>query len=289
MKRFFVVLSIILVLLLSSCSNGIGNTSNSPNFSNVSQRGLVVSFIDVGQGDAILIKTPNGKFVLVDSGSQKEREKFFKFMEKQNIESFDAVIATHPHEDHIGNLDEIISNYKVLNIYMPKVTSNTATFRNLIQAIKSKNLKIKNAYKGVKFDLDGVKFEFLAPNSKKYEDLNNYSAVIKITYFDRSFILMGDAEKLSEGEIQKNNGDLRADVIKIGHHGSSSSSSKFFIRVVSPKYAVISCGKYNDYGHPHKETIKLLNDFKINILRTDINGTIIFNTDGKNIKILTDK
>lgn len=292
MKRFLLVLSIILVIFFSSCldSNDINNISDSASSSKESQKKvLTLSFIDVGQGDAILIKTPNGKFVLIDSGSQNEKERFFKFISRQNIERFDAVIATHPHEDHIGNIDEIVSNYEVLNIYMPKVTSNTATFRNLMEAVKNKNLKIKNAYKGVNFDVDGVKFEFLAPNSTKYDDLNNYSAVVKITYGNKSFLLMGDAEKLSEGEILKNNEDLRADVIKVGHHGSSSSSSKSFISAVSPKYAVISCGKDNDYGHPHRETIKLLNDLKINILRTDVDGTIIFDTDGENIKILANK
>ncbi|SKA90092.1 Metal-dependent hydrolase, beta-lactamase superfamily II [Caloramator quimbayensis] len=292
MKRFLLVLSIIFVVLFSSCldSNDINNISDSPSSPKENQRGvLTISFIDVDQGDAILIKTPNGKFVLVDSGSQNEKEKFFKFISRQNIEIFDALIATHPHEDHIGNMDEIVSNYKVLNIYMPKVTSNTATFRSLMEAVKDKSLKIKNAYNGVNFDLDGVKFEFLAPNNSRYDDLNNYSAVLKITYANKSFMLMGDAEKLSEGEILKNNENLKADVIKIGHHGSSSSSAKSFISAVSPKYAVISCGKDNDYGHPHRETIKLLNDFKVNILRTDMDGTIIFSTDGENIKVLTNK
>lgn len=283
-KKILFILSVLLITLLSACisDENLKDISDSLN-SDETKKYLTVSFIDVGQGDAILMKTPNDKYILVDSGSQNEKQKFFQYLSRQNIGRFEAVIATHPHEDHIGNLDEVITNYDIVDIYMPKVTTTTSTFKNLMAAIKDKNLKIKSAYAGVNFDVDGVKFEFLAPNKSKYDDLNNYSAVLKVTYKDNSFLLMGDAEKLSEEEILKNNFDLKSQVIKIGHHGSSSSTSKYFINSVCPQYAVISCGKNNDYGHPHKETIKLLNDLGIKIFRTDINGTIIFKSDGKNL------
>jgi competence protein ComEC len=134
-----------------------------------------------------------------------------------------------------------------------------------------------------------VRFEFLAPNSDEYEDMNNYSGVLKVSYGETSFLLMGDAEKLSEGEILKSGADVNANVIKIGHHGSSSSSSKKFIQAVNPKYAVISCGEGNDYNHPHKETISLLNSLKVKTFRTDLSGTITFNSDGKELNYFSNK
>ena len=290
MKKLRAVILIILTMLIASCSVVINDsTDNSNKDSNnlpeskdsTSYHGkLKVSIVDVGQGDAIVIKTPNDKYVLIDSGSSKESDKFFNYLSKQKIKGFSAVVGTHPHEDHIGNMDKVILNYNVQNIYLPKVTASTKTFQNLMDALKNKNMKVKTAKAGVKFNIDGVSFEFLAPNSDKYEDLNNYSAALRVTYNNDSFIFMGDAEKLSEKEILKNNTDISSQVIKIGHHGSSSSSSKEFLKKINPKYAVISCGEGNDYGHPHKETIKLLNDMNIKAYRTDLNGTVTFESDG---------
>jgi competence protein ComEC len=293
MKKIKIFVVCLLFLLLTSCGlnlqEGVENKLKTQS-SNLNADGLLhVSIIDVGQGDSILIKTPAGRFIIVDGGSKEEFNKFFGYLESQNINAITTVIATHPHEDHIGNLDDVIMEYPVNEVYMPKVTANTKTFRDLMEAIKSKGLRIKTAKSGVRFNLDGVDFEFLAPNSKWYEDLNNYSAVLKVSYGQNSFLLMGDAEKLSESEILKKGFNVKADVIKIGHHGSSSSSSKAFIKAVNPKYAVISLGKNNDYGHPHRETIKLLNDLNISICRTDINGTVSFVSNGKNIKIYKSK
>lgn len=299
MKKLKAVILIILTMLIASCSvvindstdNSNKNSNNLPESKDsTSYHGkLKVSIVDVGQGDAIVIKTPGGKYVLIDSGPSKESDKFFNYLSKQKIKGFSAVIGTHPHEDHIGNMDKVILNYNAQNIYLPKVTASTKTFQNLMDALKNKNMKIKTAKAGVKFNIDGVSFEFLAPNSDKYEDLNNYSAALRVTYNNDSFIFMGDAEKLSEKEILKNNADISSQVIKIGHHGSSSSSSKEFLKKVNPKYAVISCGVGNDYGHPHKETIKLLNDMNIKAYRTDLNGTVTFESDGNKITAAVEK
>ena len=276
MKKLRAVILIILTMLIASCSVVINDsTDNSNKDSNnlpeskdsTSYHGkLKVSIVDVGQGDAIVIKTPNDKYVLIDSGSSKESDKFFNYLSKQKIKGFSAVVGTHPHEDHIGNMDKVILNYNVQNIYLPKVTASTKTFQNLMDALKNKNMKVKTAKAGVKFNIDGVSFEFLAPNSDKYEDLNNYSAALRVTYNNDSFIFMGDAD-----------------------HGSSSSSSKEFLKKINPKYAVISCGEGNDYGHPHKETIKLLNDMNIKAYRTDLNGTVTFESDGNKITAAVEK
>ncbi|TDT58426.1 ComEC/Rec2 family competence protein [Fonticella tunisiensis] len=278
MKRLRLFIVLLFVTLITSCAPLARNINKDENTN------LIVSVIDVGQGDSILIKTPKNKYVLVDGGSKTEKDKLFNFLKTQDIDKIDVIIGTHPHEDHIGNLDDVIRDYDVGEIYLPKVTASTKTFADLMDAIRDKNLSIKNAKAGVSFSLDGVNFDFIAPNSSKYEEVNNYSAVVKVTYRKSSFLLMGDAEKLSENEIMSRGFNVSADIIKIGHHGSSSSSSRKFIEAVNPEYAVISCGKGNDYGHPHRETLKLLSDLKIKTYRTDIDGTVSFSTDGYNIK-----
>lgn len=281
MKRYLVIFIVLLTVILSSCS---------PNYSTEEARKvtqgneLSISFIDVGQGDSAIVKTPGDNYIIIDAGSKDNKEKLYAYIEEKGITKFKVAIATHPHEDHIGNMDNIIKDFGTEEIYMPKVTTNTKAFENLLEEIKTAGLRIKGAKSGALFIIDGVKFEFIAPNRDEYDELNNYSAVLKITFGETKFLLMGDAEKLSEREILKKKIDVNAEVIKIGHHGSSSSSSKEFIGKVNPKYAVISCEKNNDYNHPHKETIRLLEELNIKLYRTDIDGTITFTSNGKVIK-----
>lgn len=277
MKRILSCLIIIFTLFFTGCIESNIEPSN-----NI-EKYLKVIVLDVGQGDSILIQTPNRKNILIDSGSNSVRESFLNKLDKNKVRDIEVLISTHPHEDHIGNMDDVIKNYNINNIYMPKVTTNTKTFISMMEEIKKKNIKIKPAKAGIKFDVDGVEFELLAPNENYYEELNNYSVVVRVKYKSRAFLFMGDAEKLSEGEILKKGYEVGADVIKLGHHGSSSSSSVQFIKKVNPKYAVISVGKDNSYGHPHRETISLLNKLRIKYFRTDEVGDIIFETDGYNL------
>ncbi|SEF84578.1 Metallo-beta-lactamase superfamily protein [Caloramator fervidus] len=276
MKKFFLrVLIIFLIIFNSACG-----LTEKDNF-----KGKLAFFVvDVGQGDCLLIKTPNDSYVMVDGGSQNEEDKLKYFLSQYDIKNIDYVVATHPHEDHIGNLDYIIKNYNVKKIFMPKVTTNTKSFENLMEAIRKKKLKISVAKAGISFELDGVLFQFLAPNSLRYDDLNNYSAVLKVVYKDNSILLMGDAEKISENEIIKKF-DVKADILKVGHHGSVSSTGENFLKRVSPKYAVVCCGKNNDYGHPHRETLELLSKYNVKVVRTDIDGTVVFLLDGEEIEV----
>lgn len=274
MKKILSIIIMSLILLFTGCTGLKVEQSN-----NI-ERNLIISVFDVGQGDAILIQTPNNKNILIDAGPNSARDSLIGKLNRNRVKDIEVLISTHPHEDHIGNMDDVIKNYNIKDIYMPKVTTNTKTFINMMEEIKKKNIKIKTAKAGIKFNVDGLDFEFLAPNENFYEELNNYSIVVRVKYGEKAFLFMGDAEKLSEGEILKRGYDVKADVIKLGHHGSSSSSSTQFIKKVNPKYAVISVGKDNSYGHPHRETISLLNKLGIKYYRTDVVGDVVFESDG---------
>lgn len=285
MKKFkiYILLFFLAVFFLTSC--GSKETAkvafnHDPKFT---VQDLVVHYIDVGQGDSILIQI-NDKNILIDGGPTSNSNKLVKYLKSENANTFDYVIATHPHEDHIGGLTKVIKDFDIKQFWAPKVTDNTSYFNSMVNALRAKNLKINVTKAGTNLDLgENINCEMLAPNSSNYQDLNNYSVVLKITYGKTSFLFMGDAEKLSEQEIIKNNFDLHCDVLKVGHHGSSSSTSKEFLEKASPAYAVISCGLYNEYGHPHKETLDSLKEKGVKVYRTDLQKNIIFTSDGKTI------
>lgn len=251
-------------------------------------KNLEVYYIDVGQGDSIFIISPEGKTILIDGG-EKDSD-VTDFLKSRKIKTIDVLIATHPHLDHIGGLVNVIKNYDVKSVYMPKATHTTKTFENLILAIKGKGLKIKPVYEGVTLPFEDINAVFVAPQKDiKNDNLNEYSAVLKLTYKNTSFLFTGDAENGSEQRMLSSKQNIKADVLKIGHHGSKSSTSTTFLNKVNPKYAVISCGANNKYGHPHDITIKKLNNNKIKTYRTDKDGTIHAISDGKNIKFETIK
>lgn len=249
---------------------------------------LKVSYIDVGQADSILIQIPNGKNVLIDAGNNGDATTIVNYLKAQNISRLDYVIATHSHEDHIGSMDTVIKTFDIGQVVMPKESSNTKTFRDLLTAISSKNLKPIEAKAGVKLDFGSeVSAELLAPNSTGYKDINDYSAVLRLVYGKNIFLFTGDAEAQSESEMLPLGSQLKADVLKVGHHGSRTSSSAAFLKLVSPKYAVISVGKGNSYGHPTQEALSRLSGIGATIYRTDESGTIVCESDGVNITFKT--
>ncbi|MGO5074994.1 ComEC/Rec2 family competence protein [Clostridium sporogenes] len=273
-------LLICLSIIFTACSQQSSNAINTSNKSNE----LKVHYIDVGQGDSILVQTKD-KNILIDSGTRKSSDNLINYFKKQHIKKLDYVIATHPHEDHIGGMPKVIDEFEIGNFYAPKKTANTKIFKDMILQLKKKNLKINVAKKGISLDLaNDISLDFLAPVKDNYENTNDYSAVIKITHGNTKFLFTGDAEKTSERDILNSNVDLSSNVLKVGHHGSHSSSSKEFLDKVNPKMAIISCGKNNDYGHPHKETMKELKKRNIEVYRTDIDGNILLTSDGENIK-----
>ena len=267
----------------TTSSNGVISTTTV-----LEGKKLTVSYIDVGQSDSILIQTPGGKNVLIDAGNNEDANTIVTYLKGKNISRLDCVIATHSHEDHIGSMDAVINTFDIGSVVMPKETSNTQTFRDFMTAIANKGLKPIEAKAGVKLDFGSELYaELLAPNSSGYEDINDYSAVLRLVYGKNTFLFTGDAEAKSESEMLHFGKQLKADVYKCSHHGSSSSSTAAFLKLVDPEYAVISVGKGNTYGHPTQATLDRLSSIGATIYRTDESGTIVCESDGTNITFST--
>lgn len=280
-KKYTVILTIIFMILAGAFELFQGTVAITPS------EDLKVHFLDVGQGDSIFIELPTNETILIDASIKDASNKIINYLREENVSKIDYVFATHPHSDHIGGMSAVIKAFDIGQIYMPKAVTTTKTYENLLLTIKDKNLKIKAAKAGnTIIDTDDLKLVVLAPNQDSYESLNNYSIVLKLTYKEKSFLFMGDAETLSEKEIT---GDIQADVLKVGHHGSRTSTSQAFLNKVNPSYAVISVGLNNDYKHPHQEVIDRLEKKNIKIYRTDQNGDIMFTTDGYNIDVKVEK
>ena len=287
MKKIRIVLLIILCLLVVGCANPFVENDDKTSISTFSGDTLRVNYIDVGQGDSIFIQLPNKETMLIDAGEAYEVDNVINYLNNLGIKKIDYAVGTHPHTDHIGGLEEVINTFDIGSIYMPRASSTSKTYEDLLTTISNKGLKIKTAKSGVVvLDDDNLKLEFIAPNSDSYSELNNYSAVLKLTYLDNTFLFMGDAETLSENEITSN---VDADVIKVGHHGSDSSSGIEFVKKVSPEYAIIMVGEGNSYNHPYQSIIDRYESVGAKVLRTDLDGNIVCDSDGVDVTCKGDK
>lgn len=276
--RISLVLSFILIL--SGCAVEVSN--NDPN------NDLKVMYLDVGQGDAILIQS-QGEAMLIDAGEKDQGSTVNAYLEQENIKSLKYIICTHPHSDHIGGMAEVIREYNADDIFLGKQKYDTDTYNNLISLAEKKNITKIYPKAGDTYKLGGSSFEFLTPLGKDYGDnTNNYSLVIKLTNGKNSFLFTGDMEEEAEKDLLSEGWDLETDVLKVGHHGSLTSSSLEFLRAVDPVYAVISVGKDNSYGHPSSITLANLEDEDVQVYRTDVMGTVTMNSDGNNISVKTE-
>lgn len=277
----FIILAVVLLInyINGDIGGNIGNFDIKPATTETR-----LHFIDVGQGDCSLIES-NGEYMLIDAGTAENEENVLNYLDNLGITRLNYVIATHPHADHIGALGGVINGLEVDNIIMPKVSASTGAFKSLAQAVKAKRLKAIEPKVGDSYSLGDCSFTIIAPFKYDDNNMNNNSVGIKLVHGNDRFILAGDAEKEVEKEILNNNIDIRADLYKVSHHGSSTASSKEFIEAMDPKYAVISCAKENEYGHPHKETLQLFRDKGIKVYCTYEGGTVVVTSTGSGLEI----
>ena len=240
---------------------GSGNVDNENN--------LHVYYIDVGQADSILIVNKN-QSALIDAGNNDDGQEVVNFIKYKGITKLDYVIGTHPHEDHIGGLDDVINNIDADKIYLPRIQTNTKTYEDVLQAIQNKNQKISSFNKGNKFTIGDANLEVMTESILDKNNLNLSSNIIRMEFNGTSFLFTGDAETENEKTITW----PQTDILKVGHHGSTTSTSQNFLNQIKPKHAIISVGKDNDYGHPKEKILERLENAEVEIFRTDECGTI---------------
>lgn len=253
---------------------------------------LSVHYIDVGQGDSIYI-TSGGKGMLIDCGESGETDRVISYLENMGVSGIDYVVGTHPHSDHMGGMSKIIEHFEIGEVIIPHIddsdTPTTKYFEKFLTACAKKKLSLTEAEVGREIKLGSAELKIIAPVSEDYSNANNYSVSFMMHHGDNSFIFTGDAEKLAEKEMIENNALEDIDVYKVGHHGSDSSSSEEFLDIIKPDYAVISCGNGNSYGHPNDITVENLSKFTDKIFRTDLCGTVVFESDGRSLNVKTER
>ena len=280
----------ILVIIIAVCfimfakDDFLESFSFKDNVQNNLLEDLEIYFFDVGQADSILIRQKD-YVVLIDAGNNEDGENIVNYLKNDlSINDIDIVVGTHPHEDHIGGLDDIIDAFDIEKIYMPDVISTSKTFEDVLDSIENKNYSLTIPEIGDEIELGDMIFEVLYTGTDE-SDLNNTSIVLKLTFGNTSYLFTGDAT--SETEKLLLNKDIKVDVLKVGHHGSKYSSTNEFLNKVNPTYAIIMVGQNNSYGHPTNETLNRLENNNVIIYRTDEDGTIKLTSDGDNINFET--
>ena len=292
-KGRWVMFLILVAMLIASAGCSAKKVVEQGQVSSGQEQGaLQVKVLDIGQGDAILIRG-GGQTVLVDTGDIETRDKLVAYIKKEGITAIDTVIITHPHADHLGGMLGVLENFKVKQIYDSGQTGTTALYRKYLSEVQKQKIPFNLVKAGDEISITNeIKLKFLAPSKPFITEsaMNNNSIVAKLTYNQFSMLLTGDAEKESEKNMVKNYPkELKSTVLKAGHHGSNTSSSSGFLKAVAPEAVIISLGVNNDYHHPHPSTLKKYVDAQLKIYRTDLDGTVTITSDGKTYKILKEK
>lgn len=274
-KKLKLGLLALLLSFVTACS-GVSHSGTTPK----PDGQLVVHYMDVGQADCTLIMLPTGENVLVDAGNREDKDYIINYLNNLGVKHIDAAVATHPHEDHIGAMQYVLANYDVDRLLMPDFDIDTNVYTNMLYAMEENDVEEVIVTQPYNMEIGNITFEILAPVAQ-YNDANNNSIVFKMTYGEKAFLFTGDIEKEAERDILNSGADVKADVLKVAHHGSNTSSTADFLAEVNPDLAIIHVGIDNDYGLPNEETLKRLGNAEI--LRTDLHGDIIVQCDGKNI------
>ena len=302
-KLFTAALALVMsfMLVLAGCGNSASSSSSggakAVQSLSASDKDLRISVLNVGQADATLIQY-KGKNMLIDTGEVDSRADLVKQLKERKVMDIDIIVITHPHGDHLGGMAELFKDFKIKQIYDNGQSANTAMYRNYLKNIKAKNIAYKTLKKGDTFTLgDDVTFTVLSPGKPFTKEntqgvsesglTNDNSIVCKMTYGQFSMMFTGDAQKEVEDKILKDYkpADLKSDVLKVGHHGSKTSSSDAFVKAIAPKAATISCAAGNQYKFPHEPTLKTLQKYNVEVYRTDRNGVITITTDGSSYSI----
>lgn len=262
-----------------------GQLSNIPSITDPDY--LTVHYIDVGQGDSILV-TCGGEYMLIDAGENDKTNTVINYLTDLGITELDLVVGTHAHSDHIGEMGDVLTAIPAEEVWYPSYRHGTKTEEKFLNAATDCGATIRQPDLGETYDLGGATVTVLGPVKDDYTDPNDMSIILMVQYEDNKFLFTGDMEKTDKAETDLvdywDEGILKADVLKIGHHGSDTSTSYYFLRAVSPSYAVISVGEGNSYGHPKQETLDILGDAEIYTYRTDYMGSIVAVSDGKTIQ-----
>lgn len=247
-----------------------------------------VHFIDVGQGDSIYIHSGDAD-VLIDAGEAEYGSTVVRYLDSCGVRELDLVIATHPHSDHIGGLSAVLSEFEIQEVMLSDIPDEqlpvTRTFAGLLDAIDASGAALVTAEAGQTYTLGDAVLTILGPVDTEYDDLNDYSVVAQLSFGEADFLFTGDQTTTAEKDLLAADIPEDIEVLKVGHHGSSTSSSKKFLDVIQPEYAVIQCGADNSYSHPHETIVKRLAGYTDNIYRTDVQGTAVFTSDGRSLSV----
>ena len=281
MKKLIALLLILLLLTGCTSSKPVEPTTE-PTEPSVAEPGLTVHFLDVQHADSILLAC-GGEYALVDGGYPESGERIVSYMRQQGIKELDLLVGTHPHGDHIGGLPQVLNTFPTETVWTSQLPYTNDYVSNFTNAVTRNGADFVQPRPGESFRLGDATIDVIGPLNLRYEEANDLSLVLMVTYGDTRFLLTGDMEEVAERELVEAGVDLKADVLKVGHHGSSSSTSYRFLRAVAPTYGVISLADANEYGHPHRDPMSRLMDADVTIYRTDKMYDVVAFSDGETI------